>query len=149
MGTSLTRREFLGTGATAGMLLAGGLGRSTFAADEGTVFPAKLADVRIHKVFVGRTGGIYLSRPQAEIEKFNQYLAKLEGKLPGVKFVGGELIPPAKVPDMAAKFKGADGVLLFHLSGHGGGTFHVVCAALAPAAALSGISATAETKTST
>jgi len=121
MGTSLTRREFLGTGAAAGMLLAGGVGRASLAADEKADFPSKLPDVKIHKVFVGRTGGIYLSRPQDEIEKFNQYLAKLEGKLPGVKFVGGELIPPAKVADVAGKLKGADGVLLFHLSGHGGG----------------------------
>lgn len=77
--------------------------------------------VRIHKVYVGRTGGIYLSRPTEEIGKFEDYLAKLEGKVGGVKFVGGEMVPPTKVADVLAQVGRADGVLLFHLSGHGGG----------------------------
>jgi hypothetical protein len=77
--------------------------------------------VRIYKVYVGRTGGIYLSRPTEEIDRFDRYLAGLERKLGGVKFIGGELIPPADVEQVVAKLTDADGVLLFHLSGHGGG----------------------------
>ena len=120
MNESLNRREFLGTTAAAGFLLAGNLGKRVAAAGEAKPWPPELPPVKIHKVFVGRTGGIYLSRPKVEIEKFNQHLAKLEGKL-NVKFVGGELMPPAKLDDIAAKVKQADGALLFHLSGHGGG----------------------------
>jgi len=119
MGNPLNRREFLGTTAAAGLLLAGQLGRHSLFAAEGEDWPPKLPPVKIYKVFAGRTGGIYLSRPTAEIEKFNQHLAQLEAKL-NVKFVGGDLIPPAKASEVAAKLKEADGVLLFHLSGHGG-----------------------------
>ncbi|MHC4753217.1 MAG: hypothetical protein ACYTFW_25545, partial [Planctomycetota bacterium] len=53
--------------------------------------------------------------------RFEKYLAKVEGKLGDVKFIGGELIPPAEVDKVVAKLADADGVLLFHLSGHGGG----------------------------
>ena len=77
--------------------------------------------VKIYKVYVGRTGGIYLSRPTEEIEKFDGYLANVERKLGDVKFTGGELIPPAEVDKVVAKLNDVDGVLLFHLSGHGGG----------------------------
>jgi len=45
----------------------------------------------------------------------------VERKLGDVKFVGGELIPPAEVDKVVAKLGDANGVLLFHLSGHGGG----------------------------
>jgi len=118
MAETLSRREFLGATAAAGMLLAGRLDGQTAEKQE---FPPKLPPVKIHKVFVGRTGGIYLSRPKAEIEKFNKYLEGVEKKLGGVKFVGGELVPPAKLGEVAAKLKDADAALLFHLSGHGGG----------------------------
>ncbi len=121
MSKSLTRREFLGSTAAAGMVLAGPLGRQTARAAEAEEWPPKLPDVKIHKVYIGRTGGIYLSRPKAEIEKFDKYLAKVERKLGDVKFVGGELIPPEKAEAVLPKLKGADGALLFHLSGHGGG----------------------------
>jgi hypothetical protein len=77
--------------------------------------------VKIYKVYVGRTGGIYLSRPTEEIDKFEKHLAKVERKLGDVKFVGGELVPPADVNKVVSKVKDADGILLFHLSGHGGG----------------------------
>jgi len=119
MGESLNRRQFLGTTA-AGMVLAGQLGQRIVLGANGGEWPPKLPPVRIYKVFVGRTGGIYLSRPTPEIEKFNKYLTQLESRL-NVKFVGGDLVPPAKIADVAAKLKDADGVLLFHLSGHGGG----------------------------
>jgi len=35
--------------------------------------------------------------------------------------MGGELVPPTDVAKVISKLKNADGVLLFHLSGHGGG----------------------------
>jgi hypothetical protein len=91
------------------------------AASESGEWPPRLPAVKIYKVFVGRTGGIYLSRPAEEIAKFNKYLAKVERRLGDVKFVGGELIPPGEVDKVVAKLADADGVLLFHLSGHGGG----------------------------
>ena len=116
----VSRRQFLGTTAAAGALLAGQFGRGPEGAGGDEAWPPKLPPVKIYKVFVGRTGGIYLSRPAVEIGRFNEHLAKLEGKL-NVKFVGGELLPPAKLAEVAAKAKGADGLLLFHLSGHGGG----------------------------
>ncbi len=123
MGNLVNRREFLGASAAgAGALLLGGkLGSRAVMAGEGGEWPPKMPVVKIHQVYVGRTGGIYLSRPAEEIAKFEKYLAKVERKLGDVKFVGGELVPPAKVDKMVAKVKDADGVLLFHLSGHGGG----------------------------
>ena len=121
MGESLNRREFLGTTAAAGALLAGQLGCRTLMVAEKEQWLPKPSPVKIHKVYVGRTGGIYLSRPKKEIASFDKYLAGVERKLGDVKFVGGELIPPAKVAEVAGKLSGADGVLLFHLSGHGGG----------------------------
>jgi len=123
MGDLVNRREFLGASAAgAGALLLGGkLGSRAVMAGEGGEWPPKMPAVKIHQVYVGRTGGIYLSRPAEEIARFEKYLAKVERKLGDVKFVGGELVPPAKVDKMVAKVKDADGVLLFHLSGHGGG----------------------------
>jgi len=120
MSDSLSRRQFLGTTAAGGVLLAGQLPARPLVAAEGEGWP-KLPPVKIYKVYVGRTGGIYLSRPTEEIAKFDKYLAKVEQKLGDVKFIGGELIPPAELGKVAAKLREADGVLLFHLSGHGGG----------------------------
>ncbi len=122
MSFPLSRRQFLGTSAAGGMLLAGGLVARSSKAAEAEGWPA-LPPVKIYKVYVGRTGGIYLSRPTAEIEKFEKYLSGVEKKLGDVKFIGGELIPPAKAGDVVKKIEesGADGVILFHLSGHGGG----------------------------
>ncbi len=122
MDDSLSRREFLGTAAVGGALLVGQLGarRLMGAEAEAEGWPP-LPPVKIYKVYVGRTGGIYLSRPKAEIAKFDEYLGKLEGKLGDVKFIGGEVVPPADVAKVVANLAEADGVLLFHLSGHGGG----------------------------
>lgn len=121
----LSRREFLGVSAVGAgtMFLTGCAGQSggrfmVSPEDEG--WP-KLPKVKIHQVYIGRTGGIYLSRPTEEIDRFKKYLADLERKLGDVKFVGGELIPPDKAANVVAKLKDVDGVLLFHLSGHGGG----------------------------
>lgn len=77
--------------------------------------------VKIHTVYVGRTGDIYLSRPTEEIAKFKNYLAGVEQRLADVQFVGGETVPPEDVASVVSKMSGADGVLMFHLSGHGGG----------------------------
>jgi hypothetical protein len=118
----MNRREFLGAGtAGAGAVILGAhaVGRPS-AADENQ-WPPRLPDVKIYKVYVGRTGGIYLSRPDREIARFDEYLAGVERKLGNVKFMGGELIPPAKVDSVIPRLRDADGVLLFHLSGHGGG----------------------------
>jgi hypothetical protein len=121
--SDLNRREFLGASAAgAGAVLLGTqLGSRPVMAGESGEWPPRLPAVKIYKVYIGRTGGIYLSRPTEEIEKFEKYLANVERKLGDVKFVGGELVPPAEVDKVVAKMGDADGVLLFHLSGHGGG----------------------------
>ena len=122
MSFPLSRRQFLGTTAAGSMLLAGGLAGRPLMAAKAEGWP-ELPPVKIYKVYVGRTGGIYLSRPTDEIEKFEKYLGDVEKKLGDVKFIGGELIPPAEAGQVVSKLKesGADGVLMFHLSGHGGG----------------------------
>jgi len=118
MGVSINRREFLGAGAAgAGAML---LGKHFVMAGQGGPWPPKMPPVKIHKVYIGRTGGIYLSRPKEEIGRFDKYLANLERKLGDVKFVGGELVPPAEVAKVVEKVGDADGVILFHLCGHGG-----------------------------
>jgi len=121
--SELNRRQFLGASAAgAGAVLLGSqLSSRPVMAGESGQWPPRLPDVKIYKVYIGRTGGIYLSRPKEEIAKFDKYLANVERKLGDVKFVGGELVPPAEVDKVVAKLGDADGVLLFHLSGHGGG----------------------------
>jgi len=121
--SDLSRREFLGASAAgAGAVLLGSqLGSRPVMAGESEEWPPRLPAVKIYKVYIGRTGGIYLSRPTEEIDKFEKYLANVERKLGDVKFVGGELVPPAEVDKVVAKMGDADGILLFPLSGHGGG----------------------------
>ncbi len=114
---ALSRRTFMGTTAGAGMLCAGAT-RAAVAEDQG--WPA-MRPIKIYKVYVGRTGGIYLARPTDEIDRCEAHLAELSRKLGDVTFVGGDMIPPAGPTDVVAKLKDADGVLMFHLSGHGGG----------------------------
>ena len=115
----MNRRQFLGASAAgAGAVL---LGSQFIMAGDDADWPAKMEPVNIYKVFVGRTGGIYLSRTGEEIDKFNKHLAKLEDKLGDVKFIGGELVPTVNIDDILGKIAQADGVLMFHLSGHGGG----------------------------
>ncbi len=120
MSDPLSRRQFLGATAAGGVLLAGCLRARGLMGAMPEGWPP-LPPVKIYKVYVGRTGGIYLSRPTDEIEKFEKHLADVEKKLGDVEFVGGELIPPAEVGKVAASVKDADAVLMFHLSGHGGG----------------------------
>jgi hypothetical protein len=123
MGGSINRRQFLGASAAGAgaMFLSGHLGSRPAMAKEGGDWPPKMPPVKIYKVYIGRTGDIYLSRPTEEIKKFDDYLAKLERKLGDVKIVGGELVPPTDVAEVVEKLSDADGVILFHLSGHGGG----------------------------
>lgn len=120
MSNLVSRRQFLGTAAAGGVLLGAKLGAGAATTSEAEGWPA-LPPVRIYKVYVGRTGGIYLSRPTEEIAKFNDYLAGVERKLGDVQFIGGDLIPPTEAAKVAPKLKEADGVVMFHLSGHGGG----------------------------
>jgi hypothetical protein len=119
----INRREFLGASAAgAGAVILGSqLANQSTAAGQASDWPPKLPAVKIYKVYIGRTGGIYLSRPTDEIAKFDKYLAGVERKLGDVEFIGGELIPPTEVEKVLPKLAGADGVLIFHLSGHGGG----------------------------
>ena len=119
MGNSLTRRQFLKVTAAGGALLATHTVAGSVIAAKDDAWP-KLSPVKIYKVYAGRTGDFYLARPSEEVAKFEQYLKELEKKLGDVKFVGGDLVPPADVDQVAAKLKEADGLLLIHLSGHGG-----------------------------
>jgi hypothetical protein len=115
----MTRRSFLGTTAAGGALCASRIFAPWgFAAGQDR-WP-KLPPVRIYKVYAGRTGDMYLAHPTEELARFEHYFAELEKKVGDVQFVGGDLIPPADVDQLAEKVRGADAVLLIHLSAHGG-----------------------------
>jgi len=119
MNNFVSRRQFLGATAAGGAWLASHwLPGSLMAAPEAG-WP-KLPPVKIYKIYAGRTGDAYLTRPTAELGKFDQYFAELETKMGDVKFIGGDLVPPTDVNQVAAKLGGADGLILIHLSGHGG-----------------------------
>jgi hypothetical protein len=119
MNDSLNRREFLGTAAAGSALFAAQMAaRSAVAAEEAS-WP-KLPPAKIYKVFAGRTGDAYLTRPTEELAKFDKCFADLEAKLGDVKFIGGDLVPPTDVGQVAAKLKDADALFVVHLSGHGG-----------------------------
>lgn len=117
MSEQMNRREFLGVSAAGAVLLGTQLAA---AQDQETNWPPKMPPVKIYKVFIGRTGGIYLSRPTDEIDKFNRYLANIEYKLGDVQFIGGDLVADTTGDEVLPKLKEADAVLLFHLCGHGG-----------------------------
>ncbi|MGA2616024.1 MAG: hypothetical protein ABSF26_00360 [Thermoguttaceae bacterium] len=119
MSDSLNRREFLETAAAGSAVLAAQLAAASAVAAEGASW-TKLPPAKIYKVFAGRTGDAYLTHPTEELAQFDKYLAELEQKLGDVKFIGGDLVPPAKAGEVAAKLKDADAVLIIHLSGHGG-----------------------------
>ena len=122
MTDSISRRDFLKTAAVGGAVLAAQLASEPTGAAEtapaGADWP-KMPAVKIHKVFIGRTGG-YMARPAEEKVKLGKYLDDLGKKLGGVEFVGGETIPPDKPDEVAAKVAKADGLLVIYLSGHGG-----------------------------
>jgi hypothetical protein len=115
----INRRQFLGTAAASSALVASGLfSPRLLAADRGLL--PKPRPVKIYTIFAGRTGDYYLAHPTAELAKFNQYFNDLEKKLGDVQFVGRDMIPPADAGQLVEKVKEADGVLLIHLSAHGG-----------------------------
>jgi hypothetical protein len=115
----LNRRQFLeGTAAGTVALAAGGTALA--GEDAGAPAWATLPPVKIYRVYAGRTGNDYLTRPTEELGRFEKYFTNLEKKLGHVTFLGGEMIPPANVSEVAAKLKGADGLLIVHLSHHGG-----------------------------
>jgi hypothetical protein len=120
MSNPLNRRQFLGAVAAGSAVAAAQPGRRPFAAASSEGWP-QLPPAKIYKVYVGRTGGIYLSRPTEEVAKFEKHLADIEQKLGDVQFIGGETVPTTDAAKVVAKLGDADGVLLFHLSGHGGG----------------------------
>ncbi|MBX7257519.1 MAG: hypothetical protein K1Y02_14245 [Candidatus Hydrogenedentes bacterium] len=120
MSQCLNRRQFLGCSAVGGTLLATGFGNYARAAVPEEGWP-QFAPVKIHAVFVGRTGDIYLSRPTEEVGRLKEYLSQVERRLGDVQFVGGEILPPAEAKDVVPALKNADAVMMFHLSGHGGG----------------------------
>ncbi len=119
MQPSVSRRQFLeSTAATSALLAAQAApGGKTAAAKED--WP-KLPPAKIYRVYAGRTGDDYLTRPTEELGRFEKYFHDLEMKLGDVQFLGGDMVPPANVNDVAAKLKGADGLLIIHLSHHGG-----------------------------
>jgi hypothetical protein len=121
MPIDLTRRQFLGATTAGTILLAGQMGAAPAQAAREEGWP-EMPPVKIYKVFVGRTGDIYMSRPTEEIGKLNEYLEGIAKKLGDVQFLGGEMIPPTEAPAVLANLSGVDGILLFHLSGHGGGS---------------------------
>jgi hypothetical protein len=82
----------------------------------------KLPPVRIYKVYAGRTGDLYLARPTEELARLEQYLSDLERRLGNVQFIGGDMIPPSEIDQLAPKVAQADALLLMHLSAHGGDT---------------------------
>ncbi len=114
----INRREFLGTTAAGGALFASGLfSQRLLASDTGQL--SKPPPVKIYKIFAGRTGDSYLTRPTEELARFNQYFSELENKLGDVQFVGGDLMPPADAGPLAEKVKEADAVLIIHMSSQG------------------------------
>jgi hypothetical protein len=90
----------------------------------------KLRPATIHKIYVGRSGSYqnartgrtvqYLTWGKEEVAKMDAHLQGLEKKYGDVRFVGGDIIPPANAAQVAEKAASADGLLLIWLSGHGG-----------------------------
>jgi len=114
-----SRRRFLEAAAAGGALLATSAAARQANASEKESFH-KLPPVKIYKIYAGRTGEFYLARPTEELAKFEKYFEDLEKKLGDVKFIGGDMIPPADAAQLAEKVREADAVLLIHLSAHGG-----------------------------
>lgn len=113
------RRQFLGSAAAGGALLAMRWSLPSALAADGDDWP-KLPPVKIHTVFAGRTGDYYLTRPTEELARFDQCFKDIETKLGDVQFVGRDMVPPEKVENIAEKLKDADALFIVHLSGHGG-----------------------------
>ena len=116
----MTRRSFLGTTAAAGSALCATKMFTPWAFAAGQDNWPKLPPARIYVVYAGRTGDMYLAHPTDQLDKFKAYFNGLEKQFGDVKFIGGDLVPPTAVDQLAEKMRDADGVLLIHLSGHGG-----------------------------
>ena len=120
MSDQLNRRDFLGKTAVAGgaALAAQVAIQSAVAAEDTT--SRGLPPAKIYRVYAGRTGDDYLTHPTEELARFEKFFTDVEKRVPGVKFVGGDLVPAVNVARVAAKLKGADALLIVHLSHHGG-----------------------------
>ncbi len=116
---NFSRRSFLHTTLTGGALCASRVLTPWSLAATPRELP-KLPPAKIYTVYAGRTGDMYLARPTEELARFQQYFKDLEQRLGNVQFVGGDMIPPSEVDQLAQKVKGADALLLIHLSAHGG-----------------------------
>ena len=46
-----------------------------------------------------------MSRPTEELAKLNAYFDEVEKKVPGVKFVGGDIVPPVSANEVVAKLR--------------------------------------------
>jgi hypothetical protein len=117
---TMTRRSFLGTTAAGSGALCASKMFAPWAFAAGQDNWPKLPPARIYKIYAGRTGDMYLAHPTEELAKFEQYFTDLEKKFGDIKFIGGDMIPPANVDELAEKVRDADAVLLIHLSAHGG-----------------------------
>ncbi|MCZ7635967.1 MAG: hypothetical protein M5U12_07965 [Verrucomicrobia bacterium] len=115
----LSRRSFLGTTLAGTALCASRMFAPRAFAAEMKELP-KLPPTKIYQIYAGRTGDMYLARPTEELARFQQYFKDLEQKHGDIRFVGGDLIPPANVDELANKVRDADALLLIHLSAHGG-----------------------------
>jgi hypothetical protein len=128
MSHPVTRRDFVGTLATAGAVPLTPAAYSAVAAEAGE-WP-RMRPATIYKLYIGRSGATtnprtgsrvqYLTWGTEEVTKMDNHLRELEKQLGDVTFVGGETIPPADVAQVAARAASADGLLLVWLSGHGG-----------------------------
>ncbi len=127
----INRQEFLSTTAAGSALFASGLFTPRLLASDTGELP-KPPPVKIYKIFAGRTGEAYLTRPTQEVAKFNEYLSQLEKGLGDVQFVGGDTMPPADAGQLAEKVKSADAVLLFHMSSTDGAALNKILEAGLP-----------------
>jgi hypothetical protein len=117
---NMTRRHFLGATAAGGAFCATKV-FSPWAFAAGLDNWPTLPPAKIYKIYAGRTGDMYLAHPTEELARFEQYFTGLEKKFGDVKFVGGDMVPPTDVAQLAAKIrKEADALMIVHLSGHGG-----------------------------
>jgi hypothetical protein len=117
---NMTRRHFLGATAAGGAFCATKV-FSPWAFAAGLDNWPTLPPAKIYKIYAGRTGDMYLAHPTEELARFEQYFTGLEKKFGDVKFVGGDMVPPTDVAQLAEKVrKEADALMIVHLSGHGG-----------------------------
>ncbi len=119
MNPMLSRRTFIQAAATGTAALAASSNLRGTTTDAKENWPA-LPSVKIHKVYVGRSGVAWPKPafdPRAEVAKFEKKLTEIQNRLGDVRFVGGELVQTKEeATRVAAGLRDADGVLLFHLS---------------------------------